>query len=148
MPDPMFPYVAVDLTVNDTLFQPDGTKLLKAAGRTIDTTDAEAGTDIAPHLVEDATKVIGHGVKTIAVTGTRVALRASSTRALRMTVKALVDNAATLYLGTSTVTNDTNNTTGGFQLSPGEAMTFGIDDVADVYINGTASDGVSFLYEQ
>jgi hypothetical protein len=148
MPDPMFPYVAVDLTVNDTLFQPDGTKLLKAAGRTIDTTDAEAGTDIAPHLVTDSTALIGHGGQVVAAGPTRTKLRASSTPCRRITVKANVANTATLYVGLSTVTADANNTTGGFPLSPGEALTFGIDDVSSVYIHGTAGEGAAFAYEE
>jgi hypothetical protein len=106
----MFPYTAVDATVLDTLFQADGTQLLKAAGRTIDTTDVDAPIDVAPHLVEDATLFAGHGYKPIATTGVAVALRGSAT--------------------------------------PCEAFTFGVDDVAKVFINGTSGDGASFAYEQ
>jgi hypothetical protein len=148
MPDPMFPYTAVDATVLDTLFQADGTQLLKAAGRTIDTTDVDAPIDVAPHLVEDATLFAGHGYKLIATTGVAVALRGSATPCVRITVKAKSGNAAVLYLGLTGVTNDTNNTTGGLQLEPGEAFTFGVDDVAKVFINGTSGDGASFAYEQ
>jgi hypothetical protein len=59
-----------------------------------------------------------------------------------------VANTATLYVGLSTVTADANNTTGGFPLSPGEALTFGIDDVSSVYIHGTAGEGAAFAYEE
>jgi hypothetical protein len=48
----------------------------------------------------------------------------------------------------STVTSDQSSaTTSGFQLSPGEAVTFGVDDVSAVYIHGTAAEGASFFYE-
>jgi hypothetical protein len=42
MPDPIFPYTAVDGSVLDTLFQTDGTQVMKAAGRTINITDPDA----------------------------------------------------------------------------------------------------------
>lgn len=116
----------------------------RAAGRAI---TAAGSDDVAPSLVEDATLLAGHGGRAIAAGPTRTALAAGATPALRITVKAWVTNTNTLYLGTLTVTADTNITTGGFQLSPGESMTFGIEDVADVYIHGTAGEGVSFLYE-
>lgn len=148
MPDPIFPYTAVDGSVLDTLFQTDGTQVMKAAGRTIDITDADAPIDSAPHLVTDSTALIGHGGQVVAAGPTRTKLRASATPCRRITIKANVANTATLYVGLSTVTADANNTTGGFPLSPGEALTFGIDDVSSVYIHGTAGEGAAFAYEE
>lgn len=129
----------------DTLIASDGTGRLKAAGRDIPV--GGGSDDSAPHLVEDATLLSGHGSKAVAAGPTRAALRGSATPAVRVTVKAWVTNTATLYVGGSTVTADTNNTTGGFQIEPGEGVTFGIDDVSDVYIHGTAGEGASFFYE-
>jgi hypothetical protein len=78
----------------------------------------------------------------------RTKVLASATPAVRLTIKAWVGNTHTLYVGGSTVTADqTSATTSGFQLSPGEAVTFGVDDVSAVYIHGTAAEGASFFYE-
>lgn len=121
-----------------------GEPRLKAAGRDMAVTGA--GDLGAPQLVEDATLLSGHGAKAVAVTSTAVALR-TTTPCRRVTVKAHVANGAIVYLGLTGVTNDTNATTGGLQLSPGEWFTFGADDLASVFLNGTAGDGVSFAYE-
>lgn len=74
-------------------------------------------------------------------------MRASATPCLRVTVTSDIGNTNTLYVGLTGVTADTSNTTGGFQLQPGEHWTFGIDDVSKVYIHGTAGEGASFAYE-
>lgn len=129
----------------DSLVATDGQAYLKAAGVTIGITGASD--DSATTLTTDFTMFSGHGAKAVAAGPTRTALASSSTPCRRLTVKAHVANANILYLGLSTVTADTNATTGGFQLSPGEAMTIGIDDVSSVYIHGTAGEGASFAYE-
>jgi hypothetical protein len=141
MPD----FILTDLgNEADTQFDPTAAALLKAAGRAIAVTGAAY--DSAPQLTEDATLIGGTGSKAVAAGPVATALIGSATPCVRVTVKAWVTNTATLYVGLSTVTSD-NTATGGFQLSPGEAMTFGIDDLADVYIHGTAAQGASFLYE-
>jgi ribosomal protein L27 len=67
---------------------------------------------------------------------------------VRLTIKAWVGNTHTLYVGGSTVTATSRaRRRRGFQLSPGEAVTFGVDDVSTVYIHGTAAEGASFFYE-
>lgn len=129
----------------DSLVALDGTSALKAAGREIAATGVSDPT--RPQLVEDATLLAGHGSKAVAAGPTSTALRSSATPAVRVTVKAWVTNTNTLYVGGSTVTAGTSNTTGGFQLSPGESVTFGIEDVNDIYIHGTAAEGASFFYE-
>jgi hypothetical protein len=140
MPD----FILTDLgNEADTQFDPTAQGYLKAAGRTIVT---GAAYDSAPQLTEDATLIGGTGSKAVAAGPVATALIGSATPCVRVTVKAWVTNTATLYVGLSTVTSD-NTATGGFQLSPGEAMTFGVDDLADVYIHGTAAQGASFLYE-
>lgn len=87
----------------------------------------------------------GQGVTKVAVTGTAVQLK--STTAIKvLIIKARSANAGTLYLGKSTVTNDETAGTGGLQLDPGDMVTFTDVDTANIYINGTAGDGVSYMY--
>jgi len=87
----------------------------------------------------------GQGVKLVAVTGTAVAIKAS-TAVKQVMVKARTANAGTIYLGSSTVTANETAGTGGLQLSPGDMVAFPVPNLAGVYINGTAGDGVSFAY--
>lgn len=87
----------------------------------------------------------GQGVRLVAATGTPVALRAS-TIVKTVMIKARAANVGTVYLGSSTVTNDENVNTGGLQLARGDMVTFAETDLAHVYINGTLGDGVSFAY--
>lgn len=87
----------------------------------------------------------GQGIKLVAVTGTAVAIRAT-TVAKQVIVKARAANAGTIYLGTATVTNDETAGTGGLQLSPGDMVAFPLADLALIFINGIAGDGVSFAY--
>jgi hypothetical protein len=144
MPD----YILTDLGGNeaDTQFDPAGTAFLKAAGRAIPVT--ASAYDSAPAKVEDATLFAGHGSVAVAAGPVRTKVLSSTTAAVRLTIKAWVGNTHTLYVGGSTVTADqTSATTSGFQLSPGEAVTFGVDDVSAVYIHGTAAEGASFFYE-
>jgi hypothetical protein len=129
----------------DTLFDPNGDPYLKAAGRAIPVDTSPV--DSAPHLVEDATLLAGTGHQVVAAGPVRAKLLAAATPCVRVTVKADVANTHTLYVGLATVTADNANATGGFQLSPGESFTFGVDDVSKVYIHGTAAEGASFAYE-
>lgn len=129
----------------DPIVDADGVVYLKAAGREI-VVDG-AGDLSAPQLTTDSTALSGHGHQVVAAGPTRTALRPTSTLCRRITVKADTANVNPLYLGLSTVTAGTNNTTGGFVLQPGEAFTFGIDDVSSVYIHGTAGEGATFAYE-
>lgn len=129
----------------DPIVDADGVVYLKAAGRVFDVDGADA--DAAVHLVTDSTLLTATGAQVVAAGPVRTKLLASATPCLRITVKAFADNADTLYVGLTGVTANTNNTTGGFQLSPGEAFTFGIDDVSKVYIHGTVGEGASFAYE-
>lgn len=146
MPGPTF---AIDDNTAevDSIFDEADNAFLKPGGRTIAST-GPSSYDYKPQLVEDATKLILHGGQVVAAGPTRTKLRASSTPCKRVTIKALVGNSNTLYVGTSTVTADVVNTTGGFQLSPGEAFTFGCDDLTDIYIHGTAGEGCSFAGEE
>lgn len=87
----------------------------------------------------------GQGVRLVAVTGTAIAIKAT-TVAKQVIVKARAANAGTIYLGASTVTADETAGTGGLQLSAGDMVAFPVADLALVFINGTAGDGVSYAY--
>lgn len=87
----------------------------------------------------------GSGVTLVAVTGTRIALRAS-TAIKQVFVRARAANVGTIYLGGVTVTNDETATTGGLQLAPGDLIAFPELNLANVYIVGRASDGVSYVW--
>jgi len=83
---------------------------------------------------------IADGEKDVAVTGTAVAL--GTTAAMKFVVlTAKSGNGATIWVGGSSVTDDGDT---GNPLAAGESMTVYLADIADVYINGTATDGVTF----
>lgn len=84
------------------------------------------------------------GRKTISVTGTAVALAASTT-CKRIIITALVGNSAQLYVGDSSV-EDTSGSETGTALLPLNSMDIPIDNLSKVYINGTSGDGVSYTY--
>jgi hypothetical protein len=106
--------------------------------------------DSSGHLSVVATGLVsvltGTGHKNVASTGTAIALRASTVCKV-VTVKADTGNAATIFVGISTVTNDETATTGGLQLEPGESTSISVADLATVFINGTTGDGVSYMWE-
>lgn len=81
-----------------------------------------------------------NGQKTIATTGTAVALASATTIKNGVIVQALSANAASVYVGNASVT-----TANGFELQPGQATSIAINDLASVFINGTAADGVCFI---
>lgn len=85
----------------------------------------------------------GTGHTAIAATGTSVALR-TSTRIKQVVIKADSQNATVIYVGTATVTNSNNAATGGFQMNPGDVHGFPETDLANIFINGNAGDGVSY----
>lgn len=89
--------------------------------------------------------LIGTGHINVAVTSTAIALKAT-TACTKVAVKADTGNAATLYIGISTVTSDETAATGGLQLEPGEGVEIEVANLATVFINGTAGDGASFMW--
>jgi hypothetical protein len=108
MPDPMFPYTAVDDSVLDTLFLPDGTKLLKAAGDPIPSTDPDATVDTAPHLVQLAKAGTSTRASVAAATSNTQLLAANATR---KGATIFNDSSADLYLGLGTTAASTSNFT-------------------------------------
>lgn len=86
-----------------------------------------------------APTVARSGQKLVAVTNTAVALSAAAA-VVGVIISGLAANAGNVYVGPSGVTTGT-----GFELQPGQATSIAIDDVAKVFVNGTAGDGVSWL---
>lgn len=87
----------------------------------------------------------GQAAKLVALTGTAVPLVAGLTLCKMVMVEARATNSTTVYLGSSTVTAD-ETATGGLQLAPGAIIAFPVNDLHTVYVNGTAGDGVSFMF--
>lgn len=88
---------------------------------------------------------IGHGVKTVTTAGTDVAL-AASTAVQWVMIQAQTDNTSMVAVGASGV--DATEATGtGILLSPGDAVTLPVADLADVYIDALVNgEGVRFTY--
>jgi hypothetical protein len=79
------------------------------------------------------------GQQKIGTTGTPVNLP-NQTVLNRVTVKAYKGNTNDLYIGYSTVNNTGSGNGNGFILSPGETVTLYVGNTADLWINGTAND--------
>lgn len=101
--------------------------------------------DYGPAVRAGLFTLAGSGVRVVAVAGTRIALRAA-TSCQQVMVKARRANAGIVYLGGSGVTNDETAGTGGLQLSAGDMVVFPVDNLANVFINGAAGDGVSYAW--
>jgi len=80
--------------------------------------------------------------KTTATTAGTTAVLAGSTSISSVTIKALTSNTGIICIGGSSVT-----TAAGFQLSPGDAVSLDVDNLADVYLNAFVSgEGVTYIY--
>ena len=86
------------------------------------------------------------GQKVIAVTNTRLALAAVATPlpTSSVVVYALAGNAAAMTVGGSAVTNTVDGSGNGYILEAGQSVVVMADDLADVYVNGTAADIATF----
>lgn len=107
------------------------------------TLDGEA-VEIDGIAVPTGAPVVGQAV--IAVTGTAVALSATS-KPLPMSsvfVAALSTNTAKMTVGGSGVNNTVNGSGNGFIIEAGQTVPVMANDLADVFINGTVGDIVSF----
>ena len=95
---------------------------------------------------------LGTGMRTVVSGGTANALVTSSVRAKRVIVKALGANTGNVFVGDSTVTTtlDAGNVTCGYAIAAGEEtpwINVPGDDLANIYIDGTTDDDVTFMYE-
>lgn len=83
------------------------------------------------------------GRKSVAVTGTAIALGSAVSKVVFIT--AFVGNSGPVVIGGSTVVF-TEATRTGKLLFPGDSMTVSIDNLSKLYVNGTSGDGVTFSY--
>ena len=96
---------------------------------------------------------IGQGAKDVATAGTALALTASATFVLSVTIQAKPDNSGRVFIGTSAVDAAT-----GISLAAGETMSYRppngaqgltpVVNLADFYVDCESSntDGITFLY--
>lgn len=101
--------------------------------------------DFSAPVIPGLFQVQGQGVKLVAVAGTAVAIHAAQTCKV-VIIKARAANVGTVYLGSSTVTNDETPGTGGLQLAAGDFLTFSETDLAHIFINGAVGDGISYAW--
>ena len=97
------------------------------------------------HFTEEPPSALVPGRRVIAVTNTAVALVAVSTPCKRVDIKAISTNTDYIVVGDASVVF-TLATRTGFPLSGDESYHIEIDDVSKVFINGTATQGVTFTY--
>ena len=93
----------------------------------------------------------GSGALTLGVTGTRMQLNTVSVPTQVVMIEAYADNAATIRVGNSGVTNarptaGNRSTTAGFEIEPGGSIVIPATNLNALYIIGTAGDGVSYQY--
>jgi hypothetical protein len=84
------------------------------------------------------------GGKTIAVTGTAVALSSTRKTERDIIMRAYATNSAVIYIGGSDVSITSKN---GMPLSAGDPHYVDVDTLSNIYINGTANDGVGYTYK-
>ena len=89
---------------------------------------------------------ISEGRKAVATDNTAVALVSASTKCKQLFISAEVDNAEAIVIGGSAVVYSPVASRTGKLLYPGDSITLDINDVSKIYINGKASDGVTFTY--
>lgn len=124
--------------------------LTNLAGAVQPVATVASGTDLALSMALGAVAVPTSaprvGQKAVAVTGTAVAFSATSVPlpTCSVLVYALAGNAAAVTVGGSGVTNTVSGAGNGFILEAGQSVVIMADDLADVYVNGTADDIVTF----
>ena len=88
--------------------------------------------------------VAGFGQAVMATTGTAVQL-ASNSLVNGVVVTANGSNVAPIVLGSASVTNVTDGTGNGYVLAPGASIGLAVANTNSIWMNGTASDSVSFV---
>lgn len=88
---------------------------------------------------------IGDGRRVVAVTDTAVQLSGTSTPCSLIVVSALPSNGETVVVGGSGVVATTGSETGKI-LYPGDSESFYVDNLDKLYVNGTATKGVTYVY--
>ena len=88
----------------------------------------------------DPPNSVTNGHKSVTTAGTAETL-AASTSVVSVTIKALAANTNNVYVGSASV-----DSTNGYVLDAGEAVSMDIDNLADIYLDvDTNGEGVSFI---
>lgn len=83
---------------------------------------------------------LGSGQKTVTTAGSRTQLTAAVSNSV--TIKALVGNSGTIYVGGSNVSSSN-----GFALAAGDTVSFDVSNVGLVYIDSSVNgEGISYIY--
>ena len=94
-------------------------------------------------------EVLSHSAKTVAVTGTAVPLSSTSVPCIEVLIQVKENNTHKIYVGGASVPNDGS---AGILLAVPIAGTtpssipLSARNLSQVYINGTAGEGVNFIY--
>lgn len=109
-------------------------------------TAKKAPVRVSGGVSDSAVSTIADGRKTVTVAGTAEPLSATSVACKKILITAETDNTDIVVVGSSTVVAALA-TRRGIPLYPGDPVAFGIDDVADVYIDSLVDgEGVTFIY--
>jgi len=94
-----------------------------------------------------ADTTIYNGRTAIATTGTAVKLKSSAQEVDWVVISAPLMNKGAIFLGNSNVTGagSTVAATDGYMLMPGKEVKLGACDLAEVYIEGKATDCVYYI---
>ena len=91
---------------------------------------------------QSGNSTIGDGSQTIATTNTAIQVSTSSVSCRKVLIQAKESNAKVIWIGGSTVASGR-----GLMLTQTFAQWFTPSNLNLIYINGTAGDGITFLYE-
>lgn len=130
---PLKEYMAVRLADGDRFYKAlDEWMIAASSGAKSGTTSATPNAPLS-------------GQAKVSSTGVAVKISASSRPGSGYIVQALAQNTANVYVGPFGVTTTADGTGNGFELQPGQALGIAIQDIVNLYVNGTANDGVCFI---
>ena len=120
-------------------------KILNTFGIEVNPSTEEKQDDIinAINSIGGSATSMSEGRKVVAVTNTAIALGSALCKTIFIT--ALTTNSDIIVVGGSGVIFTEASRTGKV-LYPGDYLTVSIDDLSKVFINGTATSGISFSY--
>lgn len=114
------------------------------AGGVLSIQGVDGGTPIAVDVGGTTSIVVSQQVK-IAATGTAVELASSGALENGITITASSANAATIFVGPSTVNNTGGGTGNGYPLAPGASLSLAVSNANIVWVNGTVGDWVGVI---
>lgn len=104
--------------------------------------DPTTGNAVSPGGSVGTTAISGQ--TKIATTGTQVVVGSSTGLANGVAIKASKKNAANIMVGPTGVTATDDGTGNGFELAPGDSISFSVSTLANLFINGTSGDFITY----